>query len=217
MPATPDITRQRFGRLVVRKMVGTARGKSWWDCVCDCGKEVFLPTSYLTSGNSHSCGCGQRAAAAQVCKNRGVHFMRGTRLYTIWRGMNQRCRDKNSSNYRHYGGRGISVCQGWLDFKCFMGWALSTGYSDNLSLDRIDVDGDYKPSNCRWATKKEQCINRRTSRFITFRGEALTVTDWARKIGIRQTTLANRFRSGWPTETALMLQVNPRNRVARGN
>lgn len=162
MPKHPDLVGKIFGRLFVRKLVGSARGKRWWDVVCACGNERFYSTTDLA--HNLSCGCGQREAAAKICRSRGTHHMRGSRLYTIWRGMRQRCTLKNSTNYHCYGGRGIKICHEWRTFSGFYDWAKSSGYSDVLSIDRIDVNGHYEPKNCRWSTPKQQAANRRPRR-----------------------------------------------------
>lgn len=156
-----DHTGNRFGALTVRSLVGVARGHRWWDCYCECGKSTFVKTGDLTSGNTQSCGCGQRAAAARACVERGTHFLSRTRLYTIWRGMLARCYNKRATNYTHYGKLGVIVCRSWHRFDRFAAWALDNGYTAALTLDRKDPRGDYRPGNCRWATWSVQQRNKR--------------------------------------------------------
>ena len=130
---------------------------------------------------------------------------RKTRLYSIYKGMKDRCRYKSNDNYNRYGGRGIRVCEEWLsDFMSFYNWALKNGYKDNLTLDRIDSNGNYEPSNCRWQTYKEQANNTRRNHFITFNNETHTLTQWAEKIGMKRSTLSNRITvKKWSIEKAL--------------
>lgn len=123
-------------------------------------------------------------------------------LYNVWSGMLSRCRNKNHKQYKDYGGRGITVCKEWEDFGTFREWALSTGYVDGnnkfkCTIDRIDVNGNYEPGNCRWATAKEQQNNKRDNVFLTYNGETKTLSQWADTIGIKYTTFMNRYYRGW--------------------
>lgn len=124
-----------------------------------------------------------------------------TRLYEIWRGMKRRCNDGNRKEYQIYGGRGIKVCKEWeTSFNAFRNWALNNGYNDTLTIERNDVNGNYEPSNCRWATKKEQANNRRDNKFLTHNGKTLTVAQWAKELNIHENTLRNRIQKGWSEE-----------------
>ena len=136
---------------------------------------------------------------------RNKHGMTHTRLYTIWCFMKKRCLNNNRRDFKYYGGRGIKVCDEWKEnFKCFYEWAMSSGYADNLTLDRIDANGNYKPSNCRWVTMKEQCENRKSNRLISAFGETHTISQWAQKTGLKFTTIKGRIdRLGWSAEKAL--------------
>lgn len=136
------------------------------------------------------------------------HGMCRTRLYAIWCKMLARTRDPKNNRYSRYGGRGIKVCDEWLDFATFAKWALSNGYNEFLSIDRIDNDGNYCPENCRWATPKEQARNTKSVKPITFNGETHSVPEWAEKIGIPKYTLHKRLRSGWSVERALTEPVD---------
>jgi hypothetical protein len=131
-----------------------------------------------------------------------------SRLYGIHHCMMCRCYTKSASGYEYYGGRGIKVCNEWHDFLTFYNWSIDNGYSDDLSIDRIDTNGDYEPSNCRWATWKEQANNKRDSRFITYNGKTMTLSQWAEYIGIDERTLYKRFSMGWSVEKALTYPVN---------
>lgn len=132
------------------------------------------------------------------------HGMEGTRLYHIWCGMKCRCSCPTNKDYPNYGGRGIDVCEEWKnDFSVFMKWAFANGYTDELTLDRIDTNGNYCPGNCRWATNLTQQNNKRTSHYIEYNGEKHTIAEWARILGLRRDTLRQRVLASWPLDKIL--------------
>lgn len=136
------------------------------------------------------------------------HGQYGTRLYHIWSNMEQRCSNPKYREFYNYGGRGITVCGEWENFLAFYEWALSSGYDDKLSIERIDNDGNYEPSNCRWATRREQSLNRRSNRFYEYEGKRLSLTEWANEKQIPFSTLWNRLNKGWSIDEALTLAHN---------
>lgn len=186
-----DLTGQRFGRLVVIDRAVELPGV-WWNCQCDCGKQTKVRSSQLRYGFTKSCGCLRDEL--RVEHNKPVHGETNTRLYDIWRGMKKRCYVKSSAGYKYYGGRGIKVCDEWIaDYKAFSDLAKSNGYTDGLTLDRIDSNGNYEPSNCRWATYIEQENNRRCCHYIEINGVKLTVAQWARITNTPVSTLKGRI------------------------
>lgn len=152
----------KFGRLTAVEPIRVGDEKIFrWRCICECGNEVLVPSYKLKSGHTKSCGCLVSEKRTQMNKEMATHNATDSRLYRIYYAMRTRCYNPNKKEYSRYGGRGIQVCEEWLnDFTAFQSWALENGYSDSLSIDRINNDGNYEPSNCRWATAKMQANNR---------------------------------------------------------
>lgn len=189
MPKFIDLTGMRFGKLTVIERAETQYGKTRWKCLCDCGKYTYTITHRLTSGATQSCGC--RAFDVSHAK----HGMTGTRIYEEWLGIKKRCNNENSKSYYRYGGRGIKICPEWEnDFMSFYEWAIYNGYNDNLSIDRIDVNGDYCPENCRWVSMREQCKNKRTNIFIEHNGETKILSEWCKEYGVDVGRASQRYR-----------------------
>jgi len=210
-----DLTGQKFGRLTVIKYHGKNKhGQSIWicKCGCGCGEERIIPTYALRGGIWKSCGCLRKEKAAEHCrKDLSTHNMCYSRLYSIWHGMKQRCLNTNDKNYPNYGGRRITVCDGWAnEFEGFMNWALLSGYTDKLTIDRKNNDGNYEPQNCRWATIKDQANNRRSSRIITYKGISHTASEWANSLCINYATFESRRYAGWTIDKIINTPVEMR-------
>jgi hypothetical protein len=195
-----DLTGQRFGRLVVLKLSkqkkSGKRYRYYWFCQCDCGNTHEVRTDSLTSGNVQSCGCLHKEQAIKNVSLHHSHKMSNTRLYHIWQKMKARCSNERSSDYYKYGGRGITVCNEWMDFNLFCQWALSNGYSDDLTIDRIDNNRGYSPNNCRWVNAKMQARNRRSNIKVSFKGQEMTLLEASELSGIKYSALIARWNRG---------------------
>lgn len=201
-----DLNGQRYGRLVVIEKAPNKGQQTYWLCRCDCGKETVVRGSHLRNGKIKSCGCYQKELSKErIIKHSTTHQKTHTRLYGIWHTMKNRCFNTKHKDYASHGGRGITVCEEWKnDFTTFHNWAMSHGYAENLTLDRIDNSGNYCPDNCRWATRKEQANNRRNNHYVTYNGERLTISQFADRLGLNYKYVANRIiRNKWSVEDFL--------------
>ena len=209
-----DLTGQRFGRLTVLYRTtdyvqpnGSRRPR--WRCKCDCGTELDVIASNLKRGSTRSCGCLQKE---ELSKRRTSHggWANNEKLYGVWHGMKKRCYCVTDQHYKDYGERGITVCDLWKeDYAAFREWALSNGYKEGLSIDRINVDDGYSPDNCRWVTAKVQQSNRRSCIYVTYNGETKTLKGWSLDTGIPYATLVQRYNCGWETSRMLNPQKRP--------
>lgn len=216
MGALVDLTGRRFGKLTVLERVGFKSHNTQWLCVCDCGNTTVAGRGNLLNGHTKSCGCLKHCKAV----NR-THGKSKTRLYYVWWNMLNRCYNDKVRDFPNYGGRGITVCQEWQDsFQAFNDWAAANGYIDTAkrgeyTLDRIDVNGNYEPSNCRWVTIKEQTNNKRSNHVVVFCGETLTLTQLAETTGIPYKTLHKRINNlGWDVEKAATTKPRTQRRRA---
>lgn len=166
-----DLTGKTFGRLTIlsfsKDVKSGNRNRKYWKCACECGNIAEIRTDSLTSGKVKSCGCIKKEQdlinLTDKYQFKPKYKIQNRRLYQIWRGMKRRCFDIKDKRYNRYGGRGITICNEWLNYDTFAEWALSNGYSSDLTIDRINNDGNYEPNNCKWSTAKEQALNRSTS------------------------------------------------------
>lgn len=215
-----DLTGKRFNRLLVLERVENhitkgGNPKAQWLCKCDCGKEKIVKGCELRKKHSRSCGCYAREINS---KRMTTHGKSSTRLYITWNNMKQRCYNAKNKEYKDYGGRGITVCEEWLDkengFISFYNWSMSHGYQDNLEIDRIDNDKGYSSNNCRWATRKEQLNNYRKNHVITYQGQQYSIKQLSEKLNISERVLRYRIESNW-NEEDLSLPPKFNNKIIR--
>lgn len=189
-----DLSGQKFGRLTVMYRSDNRHNQTYWHCKCKCGKEIDVYAQHLLTGKNVSCGCESLERIRELNK---THGLSSTRLYNIWCGMKVRCFNKNSESYSKYGGRGITICDEWKeDFVPFYEWSLANGYCDELSIDRIDVDGNYEPSNCRWVDKRTQSINKRNTVYVELFGRKLTLYECCECAKTDYKKAHRRYRNG---------------------
>lgn len=190
-----DMRNKRFGKLLVLReskphTKPSGQKVTMWTCKCDCGKVVDVAGNKLRSGHTTSCGCHRHELNYK-------HGYGGTRLHKIWVGMIHRCYDSKTKSYENYGGRGIKVCKEWLDdFMVFYNWANNNGYQDDLSIDRIDVNKNYEPSNCRWADVETQANNTRKNVMVKIYNKNLSLSQWAKMYGMKYSCLYSRWYKG---------------------
>jgi len=200
-----DLTGQVFGRLtVVERAPNKGKGaetRAMWRCVCECGGESVIACHTLKAGNTRSCGCLKVEVGIKNGRARKTHGMTDTQAWICWMSMGQRCRNKKHDDFHNYGGRGITICKRWESFENFF---ADMGHPPpGMSIERDDVNGNYEPGNCRWATPVEQGRNKRVNRIIAAFGRSMTLADWGDATGLGTTTISCRIKSGWSVEKAL--------------
>lgn len=210
-----NIEGNRYGRLVVISYYGYDKGFDKWKCKCDCGNETIVSRHALESGNTTSCGCYNKQ------RIRETHYKHGgckDRLYGVWKDIKKRCYNENERSYKNYGGRGIKMCDEWKNnYENFKSWAISAGYDENAgymecTIDRIDVNGNYCPENCRWVDVKVQANNMRSNCVIEYNAEKHTLSEWANILGIKAITLWARINTyNWSIEKAFTTPVRKMN------
>lgn len=201
-----DLTGKRFGRLTVLG-IDEKNEKKWiqWLCKCDCGNIKSIHGQSLRRGLTKSCGCYNLEA---LSKNKSKHKMTNSRLYKIWIDVHTRVFNTKHRSYKWYGAKGVTIYDEWKNsFESFYEWSMNNGYEEHLTLDRIDSNGNYEPSNCRWVTMKKQQNNRSSNRLITYQGETHTSAEWADILGMNYHTLQTRLTRGWSEEKALSTPV----------
>ena len=196
-----DLTGERFSRLVVERRAENKGSQTMWLCRCDCGRVTIVAAGHLKNGHTTSCGCFHNETVRRMMT---THGQTKTRLYKIWRSIIDRTTHPSHQKYKNYGGRGITFCDEWKDFAVFREWAVDNGYADDLTIDRIDSNGNYEPSNCRWTTMKVQQNNRTNNHLITCNGETHTMKEWSEIRGIKYSTLSMRVnKRKWSIPRAL--------------
>lgn len=206
---------QRFGKLTsVRRVSVDAHKNQLWLFRCDCGSECTKRANDVSSGKTRSCGCYRESVSRENATKHGHSAIDPShkRLYWVWVSMRQRCSNPSHKQYKHYGGRGIFVCEEWRDFQVFLTWASANGYIEGLAIDRIDNDGPYSPTNCHFITAGENNRNRRNSRFLSASGIRMTQSEWEFALGLRKGAIADwKHRHGERyAEQRLMTAINAR-------
>lgn len=196
MSRLKDLTGKRFGKLVViQRAENDKQGRAQWICKCDCGTVKRVRSQDLITGRAPSCGC--KTHTPRLSSN-------DRRLLRILKGMRQRCNNPSNPLYKYYGARGITVCSEWEHVDKFREWAYANGYKDNLTIERIDVNGNYEPSNCTWVTQHQQASNKRNNTLLTLNGETHTMAEWGKITGIDPRLIRVRIKKlGWSVEQAL--------------
>lgn len=192
-----DLTGKTFGLLTVQEWdFSCKKTGTWWYCTCDCGSVISVRSDHLRLGHTMSCGCYNASKSKSTRHDE--------RLYHIWTSIKARCYNPKSRAYKNYGARGISMCDEWRgSYDTFKAWALANGYTDELTIDRIDNNDSYYPSNCRWATVKTQANNRRSNYMLTIGIATATLSEWLDLYQMPRGPFYYRIASGWSVEEAL--------------
>jgi hypothetical protein len=195
MKKTENLVGKKFNMLTVLRENGkNKRGERMWECVCECGNTKSYRTSRLLSLDTKNCGCFRIKTTTERLT---THGETGCRLYMIWASMKRRCLSPKEMAYPFYGGRGISFCEKWIDYLPFKTWAISSGYKNNLTIERINTNGNYSPDNCRWATMQEQAMNRRTTVYIdSGNGVPIRLWEYAEQNNMTNKQADSKMRTG---------------------
>lgn len=203
-----DLTGKKFGRLLVIERRANKKGKTYWFCKCDCGNYTTVMATKLASGETKSCGCIRKENTSKMFAK---HHLTKKSLHNAWLNMKNRCDNPKFVEYKHYGGKGVTYCNEWRNFENFMFWALSNGYSDKkdangrnlLSLDRIDTNGNYEPSNCKWSTRIEQARNKTNNKRYDYEGNIYCLSALAEISPVTVDTIRLRLKKGWSVKLAV--------------
>ena len=204
-----NIIGEKYNKLLVIEEAEPIKNNRMVKCLCDCGNTSVINVSNLRANRIISCGCHKRN---QIISRNTTHNQRHTKLYEVWKSIKQRCYNQNNASYHNYGARGITMCDEWLNsFEKFYEWSYSNGYSTEkqndekhkLTIDRIDVNGNYEPSNCRWVDRKTQSNNTRTTKLITINNETHCLADWLKILNVNGFTYYYRIKNGMTPEQAL--------------
>jgi hypothetical protein len=193
-----DLTGNKYGRLTVVGLSPKKSGrKSFWVCKCICGNEHLVRSDSLKSGNVQSCGCLKKEQDRENLTKYHRHKESHTHLHDTWLGIKARVSNPNNKSYGRYGGRGIKMCDDWFNsYESFRDWAKSNGYDESLTIERIDVNGNYEPDNCTWIPWSEQANNRRSTIWIEWEGKRQNATQWAKELGFKPKTIMERYNKG---------------------
>lgn len=198
-----DMTNKKINNFVVISQAEKRRQKcgkltTYWKCQCKCGNIIEVRGDRLRNNEVTSCGCDN------INKKGKYNGLSNSKIYTAWNHFINRCYNSNNKAYKNYGGRGIKVCDEWKnDFMSFYNWSIENGYREDLTIDRIDVNGNYEPSNCRWTTDFVQRRNRTDNHYVTINGETKILNDWAREFNIKPNAVRGRLKFGWDIIKAL--------------
>lgn len=202
-----DLTGQTINGVHVDSFAYAGGGKAkkaYWNCTCSCGNKFVVESLKLRSGHTKSCGCLRKKTTQKLRWKHGeTSGGEKSRLYKIWVGIENRCACQSSIEYKNYGGRGIKRCDEWNDYPTFKRWALEHGYNDGLTIERIDVNGDYCPDNCCWIPLEEQALNKTNTHWITYNGVTKPLKAWCDELGYSVATISSRLKRGWSPECAL--------------
>lgn len=207
-----DRAGKRYGRLTAIELIIYPKKKkdTFWKCRCECGNETIVFSGHLNDGHTVSCGCFHNEQLSKSMRKHGHTTLDGkprtTPEYRAWHGMRQRCKNKNSPRYSYYGQRGITVCERWDSFQNFLS-DMGPNPSRKHSLERMDTNGNYEPSNCKWGTSLEQSNNRRNNRKLEFKGKTMNISQWAREIGLKPERIWDRINNGWTVERTLTTPI----------
>lgn len=199
-----DLSSQKFGRLTVVGFHGVVNRRAKWNCVCECGTETVVDSGNLRSGHTNSCGCLVKDALSLSKVTHGYARKGNVHpIWNVWYAMKQRCYFPKNCSYQFYGQRGITVCEEWMDSGVFIEWALNNGWQEGMQIDRIDVDGNYCPENCRFVTPTENSRNRTNNSMVFYKDKWITIAELSELSGIDRCKLAYRLKHGWTIDEAL--------------
>lgn len=198
-----------YGRLNVLSRGSSTNNHAYWNCICECGNLTTVRGADLRNNKIRSCGCLKNETTSKIFKKHGLS---NHKLYDVWTKIKSRCYNKNDKDYKNYGGRRIKVCDEWMnDFMSFYNWSLSSGYIDKLTIERIDVNNDYKPSNCKFIPNCEQSLNWRRSLKFTYKGETKDIRYFSNKYNINYYALRARLTQyKWDINKAIETPISLR-------